>query len=437
MQKKLAGKLAIIVALCLTLLIPLWMIEGQIRDRGSLQHGVLKEISETSAGSQTLVGPVLIVRYRERVTKTVRDKDSGDDRVVSEIVTREQVLPAHRLDVSADARVETRSRGIYRANLYHVTAEITGSAEIPPNLGQENPPALVEPPRAYLVMGLSDLRGVGNDPEVTVNGRRHRFSTDGKYAVAGKTLQVALGKINIAASSRYDFAFPLQLSGTGYFELAPTAHESVFELKSAWPHPSFQGRFLPQQRDVTANGFSAHWRVSHLARNFEQSLRGGDTMKVDFIEPVNIYLKAERAVKYALIFIVLTFAAFFLREVIRRTPIHPLQYLMVGLALAIFFLLLIALSEHMPFGWAYLASALACIGLIGAYMAGVLADRRQGAVFAGGLALLYAILYGVLLSEDSALLMGALLLFVSLAAVMLLTRRIDWYQLVPETERRY
>ena len=152
-------------------------------------------------------------------------------------------------------------------------------------------------------------------------------------------------------------------------------------------------------------------------------------MSIDFIDPVNVYLQAERAVKYGVLFIALTFAGFFLTEILRRTPIHPMQYLLVGLALAIFFLLLISFSEHLSFALAYALAASACIGLISYYLAGALGGWRQGAAFGGGLVGLYGVLYGVLLSEDNALLMGSVLLFAALGTVMLTTRRLNWYSL--------
>jgi inner membrane protein len=155
-----------------------------------------------------------------------------------------------------------------------------------------------------------------------------------------------------------------------------------------------------------------------------------------FVDPVNVYLQSERAVKYGILFIALTFAGFFLSEILRRAPIHPLQYLLVGLALALFFLLLIALSEHLPFVAAYAIAASACIGLIGSYLAGALGDRRQGLAFAAALTGLYGVLYGVLLSEDNSLLMGSVLLFLALGAIMLATRRIDWYRIAPAAAAR-
>ena len=182
---------------------------------------------------------------------------------------------------------------------------------------------------------------------------------------------------------------------------------------------------------MSKDGFGARWEISHLARNFEATLNParGEVLSIDFVDPVNVYLQSERAVKYGVLFITLTFAGFFLTEILRRSPIHPMQYLLVGLALAIFFLLLIAFSEHLPFPLSYGLSAVACIGLIATYLSGALGGVRQGAAFGGGLTGLYGVLYGVLLSEDNALLMGSVLLFLALGTTMLATRRLDWYRL--------
>ncbi|HNM76460.1 MAG TPA: cell envelope integrity protein CreD, partial [Accumulibacter sp.] len=227
----------------------------------------------------------------------------------------------------------------------------------------------------------------------------------------------------------------LKLMGLEHLNIAPAGESTTVALTSDWPHPSFQGRFLPTMRQVNEQGFTARWEVSHLARNFERIVQGGaehaahgETLGVSYLDPVNIYLKSERAVKYGVLFVVLTFAAFFLTETLRRLAIHPLQYLLVGLALATFFLLLIGLSEHIDFALAYASAAVASTLLITVYLASALRERRRGIAFGTGIALLYAVLYGVLLSEDNALLMGALLIFAALAATMLATRHIDWYR---------
>jgi inner membrane protein len=201
-------------------------------------------------------------------------------------------------------------------------------------------------------------------------------------------------------------------------------------MRADWPHPSFQGRFLPAKHEIGTDGFTASWKVSRLAANCVLPCNGiGEQIAVSFIEPVGLYQQLERASKYGFLFIGLTFAAFLLYELLRRLAIHPVQYALVGLALAMFFLLLTALSEHIDFAPAYGIATLACVGLISGYLVRVLHSARAGFAFGGALAALYAMLYALLKAEDYSLLGGALLLFGLLAIVMIATRRVDWYAL--------
>jgi inner membrane protein len=256
-------------------------------------------------------------------------------------------------------------------------------------------------------------------------------------------------------------AFPLQLGfalrGTEALAIAPLADANRIALDSPWPHPHFNGDFLPRSHRIDGNGFHAEWDVSSLASNPQAQYREGgdaaagkpvaapgregmaatasaavlagiDKIGLSLVEPVNLYGKVVRATKYGLLFVLLTFVGFFMFETIKQLPIHPIQYALVGLALAIFFLLLLGLSEHIAFGWAYLAAGVACIGLIGYYLGHVLRSRARGAAFSAMLGLLYAALYGLLVSEDNALVLGAGLLFAILAAIMVATRKVNWYQ---------
>jgi inner membrane protein len=432
MQKKLLIKLLAIGVLSLLLLIPLSMIETQISVRSARQDDVTRNIAESSAGQQTLVGPVVLVRYRERVERRARDETTGREVVRQEVVERTRTFPPQNLDIGGDVRVESLKRGLYRVRLYHLAAQISGIAVIPPKLGLDGPADIVDA-QAILVMGVTDPRGVETDPEVRVNGKSLRFATGTAGAVAGQGVHVVLGEFDPASGSNYEFSLPLNLTGLERLAIAPAGNSTRVTLKSDWPHPSFQGRFLPQQRAVTKDGFEAQWQVSHLARNFDRILMagqeqgGGETLGISLIDPVNVYLRSERAVKYGILFVILTFAAFFLTEILRQLPIHPMQYLLVGLALAMFFLLLIALSEHVVFLAAYAISSAACVVLIGTYLSGALGSRVRGRAFGAGIAALYGVLYGVLLSEANALLMGTLLLFLALGTTMLSTRRLNWY----------
>ncbi len=448
MDKKLLFKMAAIFFMSLLLLVPLGLIEGQIRERSQRQNEVQASIANSAAGEQLLVAPVIAVSYREQVDVAMpREGKPEQTTVRTRIVERTLLLPPEKLEMQGETAVETRYRGIYQARLFRLGLGTSGRFVVKP-LAELPSGGRIVSARARLLLGIADPRGVNNDPEVTINGKVYRFASASSRNDAAATaaaasdstptqtpptnrLAIDLGPLDLQHESRFDFSFPLQLTGTTQLAIAPTGEANHIELKSAWPHPNFGGRFLPTARTVGKDGFTARWDISHLARNFEATQKpgSGEVLSIDFVDPVNVYLQSERAVKYGVLFIVLTFAGFFLTEILRRAPIHPMQYLLVGLALAIFFLLLIALSEHLSFVLAYGVSAAACIGLIAFYLAGALGGARQGFAFGAGLTGLYGVLYGVLLSEDNSLLMGSLLLFLALGATMLATRRVDWYRL--------
>jgi inner membrane protein len=429
---KIISKLITIAAISVALLIPLFLIGAQISGRSFHQAEVLHEIANSSAGSQTVLGPVCVVHYHEMISHIDRDKATDKETVHQQVVERDLVLPPQNLDISGEVRVETRSRGIYHARLFHSALKISGNFELPAGFSVDRSKILDA--EAFLVMAVSDPRGISNDPVALINGKENRFST-GTIGLGDRPgARISLGAIGVAQSGHFEFSFPLNLMGTEQLSFAPVGTQTTVALKSDWRNPSFQGRFLPVNRTVNNSGFEARWQVSALARSFDQVLKTSpvpgdqEIMGVGFLEPVNVYSMSQRAVTYGILFVVLTFAAFFMTEILRQLRIHPLQYLLVGLALAIFFLLLIALSEHVPFLIAYAVSAIACVSLIGIYLTGVLREKRLGVQFGAGIAVLYSILYGVLLSEDNALLMGTALLFAALGLIMLATRKIDWYQ---------
>jgi inner membrane protein len=238
-------------------------------------------------------------------------------------------------------------------------------------------------------------------------------------------------------SGRAAFSLDLDLAGMERLDIVPAAGETNVSLRSPWPHPSFGGRFLPETRSVSERGFEAAWRMSDLGANVRQAFQRclqskcdaylAGSFGVSLVQPVDVYQKTYRALHYGILFVGLTFALFFLYEVICGLRVHPVQYALVGLALVAFFLLLLALAEHVGFGLAYGLGAAACVALVGAYVRIALGSSARAASLAALLAALYGALYVVLGSEDYALLMGALLVFAALAAFMLVTRRLDWY----------
>jgi inner membrane protein len=437
-QRRLLGKAAVVGGLTLALMIPLMMILGTVLERRGLRDGVIADIARSATGSQKILGPVLVVPYRERIERVKRDADTGKTTVEIDFEDRFVTLLPERLEIAGAVATEERYRGIHKALLYNTTLGFAGSFAVPAHFGLADRQHRIQWGQAYLALGVPDVRGIKARPTLRWQAAPLAFAPGANDAALTSGLHAPLGELPTAAAA-YEFAFELALQGMERLELVPVGRDTVIELRSAWPHPSFIGRFLPETRTVTDAGFTARWRTSYFSTNVEQLLNqcGGrecaalseNALGVAFIQPVDLYLKAERAVKYGVLFVGLTFAVFFLFELFKRLAIHPIQYGLVGIALAIFYLLLLSLSEHLGFGLSYFIAATACVGLLGFYTAYVLKSARHAAGFATLLAGLYGALYVLLQLEDFALLMGSLLLFVILTAVMVLTRKVDWYQL--------
>jgi inner membrane protein len=292
----------------------------------------------------------------------------------------------------------------------------------------------------YLSFGIADVRGLVGTPTLTVDGKPVALVQGLGGHREGGGLHAELPAVGEASHLAYSLKFQSALGGTESLAVVPLADSNHVRLESSWPHPRFGGSFLPRQHREDASGFSGEWDLSSLAAGSQQQYRGQekvlDALSVSMVDPVNIYSQADRASKYGILFVMLTFVAFFMVELLKVLRIHAIQYTLVGLALAIFFLLLLGLSEHMEFWIAYLISSIACIGLLGTYLASVLRSGKRGFGFACALSLLYAALSGLLVSEDNALVLGALMLFAILAALMLVTRRVDWYSPSLEGQER-
>jgi len=431
-------KIVAILFLTLLMMIPMVRIRGLIHERQDLRDQVLADVARSDAGTQTLAGPVLIVPFQRTLHEQVAGSGDRPVTVAREVQGELRLLPS-MMTLDGKLGTEERQRGIYHARVYRAESQLSGRFDVPENYGVTDDVASYRFGDARLVLGISDIRGIGNALTLRANGSDISFAPGTGSALFASGVQAPLSGSHAGRS--IDFDISLTLAGTREFNIVPVGRESRVHLTSDWPHPSFIGEFLPVKRKIGSAGFDADWQTSFFATNLEDVLArcadatGGckaledDHFGVSFIDPVDQYLKSERAAKYAFLFIGLTFAGFFLTEVLRRVSVHPIQYGLVGLALAMFFLLLLSLSEHMGFGLAYLVAAGACVGLISYYVRYVLGSVGQGMAFGAALASLYALLYGILSSEDYALLMGSLLVFGLLAMVMVLTRRVSWSNL--------
>jgi inner membrane protein len=296
-------------------------------------------------------------------------------------------------------------------------------------------PAAVDWKGARLAVGISDVRAIREQSSILVNGIQSPFvpGTGGLYA-GTPGIQASLdGEV---ARSGFRFSFPLSLNGSRSVQVTPFAEETVLHLTSNSQNPNFQGNWLPAERTVTPDGFDAQWRVSYLGRNYPQAWIPNAEVKkaidasrfgVELTDPVDHYRMAERSVKYAGLFILLTFASIWLLEVLAKVRVHPIQYLMVGVALCAFYLLELSLSEHIGFPIAYSAASLSIIVMVAAYSQVIFGRDRRSFVVSTGVAGLYGYLFVLLTNEDGALLVGSIGLFAILAAIMYVTRHIDWY----------
>ena len=438
MSRTLGFKLGAIALLILLLMIPLLMIDGLVDERQNLRHEVLQDIARSSSYRQQITGPILVLPYVKTTHEWKTHAQTGE-RYQQERQQRGRLyfLP-ERFVLDGQVGTELRSRGIYQARLYRSDSRVSGQFRLPPRLGLGDELGFYRFETPFLAVGISDIRGISNDLKLQLNGQTLSFAPGSGESRFGAGVHAPLPALDTQGGQTLAFAFDLQLQGTEQLAVVPVGRDSRVSLNSDWPHPSFIGEYLPSRREVGDRGFSAQWQTSFFATNLEEALADcvrkeqchgllGRSFGVNFVDPVDQYLKTDRAIKYALLFIALTFAAFFLFEVLKRLAVHPVQYALVGLSLALFYLLLLSLSEHLVFALAYLLAAGACVGLIGFYVSFVLHSWRRGLGFAALLAALYALLYGLLGAEDYALLMGSLLVFGVLGSVMVLTRKLDWY----------
>ncbi|MCF7223429.1 cell envelope integrity protein CreD [Marilutibacter chinensis] len=443
-------KVLMVVGMTLAILVPLMMIRGVIHERQSYRSEAVSEVARSYAGAQAFSGPVLVVPYTETVRVEEQDAE-GKVRQVEREQSRQWVFFPETLEVGGPLRPETRRLGLHEVRVYEweARAQAHFQARIPVD---EDGTGNRRIGQARLGYGIADVRGLLAPPRVQIDGKPMAIE-DGLGDGSGAGVHVELPTPEPGEVLELDARLEFTLGGTESLSLVPLGKHNDFAIDSSWQHPRFSGSFLPRSRDIDGNGFSARWQVASVATNAQRQYLDGrrlpnvgldpsdgtshlydtsgelDAVRVTLVEPVNVYSQADRATKYGLLFVLLTFVGFFIFELVKHLPIHPIQYGLVGLALAIFFLLLVSLSEHIAFGWAYLAASVACIGLLGFYLSAVLRSIGRGLGFATMLGLLYAALYGLLVSEDNALVLGSGLLFVVLAALMTVTRKVDWYQL--------
>ncbi|UZR93897.1 cell envelope integrity protein CreD [Chondrinema litorale] len=424
-------KLISMAILILLLLIPANMVESLIREREYRRLDVINEISGTWGNDQTLTSAVLTVPYEIYFTN---DK--------KEVVTQTQYahfLPEN-LQIDGEISPEKRYRSLYEVVVYVASLSVKGNFKNIDfsewNIRSED----ILWNKAFLSIGITDMRGIQekillqwNDTTLSLNPGIE--SND--VIESGVSVKVPVN----AESANLNFSYSLTLNGSKTLNFIPLGEETNVSIISSWSDPSFMGAFIPDEKTINNSGFTADWKVLHLNRNYPQKWRGESfhvntsSFGVNLLVPVDHYQKSTRSAKYAVMFIALTFLIFFFVEILNQKRIHPIQYILVGLALCIFYTVLVALSEHISFNLAYIASAIAVIVLISLYASSFFKSTKLTLLCALVLVILYGFLFTLLQLQDYALLLGSFGLFVTLAIVMYLSRNINWYDFINKSDK--
>ena len=435
-------KLLGVGALVLVLLVPLLMITGVLNDRLTRRNEAVTDITLSWGKEQNLIGPVLGIPYQYKF-KTVKEVAGPDGKMerreVEELGTANAYFLPETLNITEDAQTKTLHRGIYDAAVFRAQVALSGKF-LPPDFGPLKIDIKdVQWKDAFVTIAINDLRGTRESIVLDWGGSK-RAMLPGSQVPGYTTGATALLGGDKPIATEIEFSIPIDFNGSEGIFFAPFGVKNEAMLKSNWPDPAFRGAFLPADRSVRADGFDANWKVSYYGRDYPQSWtsRAGNErfttrsvseslFGVQFLSLLDAYRYVERSIKYGVLFLVLVFTTFFLFEVTARQKIHPFQYLMVGAALCLFYLLLLSISEFVGFGWAYLIAAIASILLITWYCRFFLGGGVRTLMIGAGLTGVYTFLYITLRQQDYALLMGAIALFIVLTAVMYVTRKVDWY----------
>lgn len=437
-------KLGFILALMIALMIPRAFISGLVGERQGWRQRAYNSIGQSWPGAQTVAGPLLKIPYR--LTYPRKEQIISADKTVQEVVKEVTVndclyLIPKRLQIHSKLDSSIRYRGIYDVPVYNARLEVTGDFDTRPMqelaAGLKDSSIVWNKPQLSIL--INDQRGIAAPPKLIWNDADIAFQPGSLLPGTATGMHAILPAMTGKQESPVPFAFTMELKGMQSMRFGLLSENTEVHLAADWPDPSFTGELLPEKREITAKGFDALWRASSFSFDVTAALDGcrkgncqgllSRSVGFDLMQPVDIYQQSERSIKYAELFIVMTFVVLILFELLKKLRVHPIQYTLVGLALLMFYLLLISLSEHIHFVYAYALGALACTTLLTAYFGAILHSRRLGLMLGAGIAALYGVLYVIVKAEENALLMGSLLLFAALAGLMMITRRLDWYEL--------
>ena len=418
-------KILTIGILILLLLIPALMIQNIIRERQNRRDSVVSEINRKWGNSQIVTGPFITVPFKS-FYKDIKGETQFNLKYL-------HILP-ETLSIAGEIDPEKRHRSLFETVVYNAKLKVDGNFKIPASgqLNIDSNNIIWE--KAYLAVGITDMRGIEDKIDIRFNGAVHNTNPGLKtndIAPAGVSTQVDLSSIK----ENGKFSFILNLKGSDRIAFIPVGESNTVDIKSSWPSPGFDGAFLPDKRLINKDGFSADWKVLHLNRNYPQFWEGkqyevsSSSFGVKLILMADSYQRSMRLAKYAVMFLFFTFASFFFSEVINKQKIHPIQYILIGIAILIFYTLVLSLSEHMNFNVAYILSSVSVTLIISGYAKAIVKSKKFACMIMAILVVLYGYLFIVLQLEDYALIMGSIGLLVITATVMFMTRKINWYKI--------
>jgi len=414
----------------LLLQIPIAMISGQIYERDRTRMDAINDITSKWGRQQNIIGPRLVVPYYE--IHSWKNKHGHQEKTKK---LHHAVFLPESLDITARVENETRYRGIFEVPVYQSIVNLQGQFNKPDLSIWGIDPSLIEWDKAQLLVGVSDSSAIQKQVVLRWNQDTFYFEPG-----LGKTNTNDTGfhvpQLSLTKEDTYKFNIAMALNGSDSFYVTPLGKNSSFNIKSDWPDPSFQGYKLPNSRKVSPDGFEASWAISHISRNYPQQWIDDEftyaklhqsLVGVEFVSPVDNYRMTERSIKYAVLFLVLTFVAIWLIEIVYKLRVHLLQYLLLGLGMSLFYLLLLALSEHISFLWSYVIASSAVVLMTTLYSKAILKSTKRASWIGSGIVVLYIYLFSLLEEQNYSMLFGSIGVFLTLAGVMYITRNIDWY----------
>ena len=421
-------KVVIIGLLILLLMIPMFMIENLISERGRTQEEAIDEVSEKWSLAQTITGPYLNLQY------PVVTANNGEKKVS----IKDLILFPDELMVNGQLKTEILKRSIYEVNVYQSELTLKGSFSSEELKKSRIDMDQLQFDRAAICLNLTDMRGISEQISITLGDSVYIFEPGMDNRGIDNTGVHAIANLSeLKQNKKLPYEIKIKLKGSQSLNFIPLGKTTRVDLKANWNTPSFTGNYLPNNRNITEKEFSAQWQVLNLNRNYSQVMVDFNTSNIKDIEsssfgvnfkiPVEQYQQSMRSAKYAILIILLTFGAIFFTEIMNNTRIHALQYLLVGLALCLFYSLLLSFSEHVGFNPAYLLSSALTIILVGGYMFGITKKKKPSLIMSGLLAILYIYIFVLIQLETFALLAGSLGLFIILAIVMYFSKKIDWF----------